>query len=63
MLFVGDAVVCGNQYGSLSSRLSEEAGPSAEGSVPCQQGTLAEIKGQRGPEGKDVDDSSQRPLL
>lgn len=32
----------------------------AEGSVPCQQSTLPEIKGQRGPEGRDVDDSSQR---
>lgn len=63
MLLVGDAVGCGNQYGSLSRRLSEEAGPSADGSVPCQQRTLPEIKGQRGPEGRDVDDSSQGPLL
>lgn len=33
----------------------------AEVSVPCQQSTLPEIKGQREPEGRDVDDSSQRP--
>lgn len=33
----------------------------AEVSVPCQQSTLPEIKGRRGPEGKDVDVSIQRP--
>lgn len=63
MLLVGDSVGCRNQYGTLSSRLSEEAGPSAERSVPCQQRTLAEIKGQRGPKGNHADDSSQRALL
>lgn len=30
-------------------------------SVPCQQRPLPEIKGQRGPEGKDVNVSTQRP--
>lgn len=33
----------------------------AEVSVPCQQSTLPEIKGWRGPEGRDVDVSIQRP--
>lgn len=33
----------------------------AEVSVPCQQSTLHEIKGQRRPEGKDADVSVQRP--
>lgn len=32
-----------------------------EVSVPCQQSTLLEIKGQQRPEGRDVDVSLQRP--
>lgn len=33
---------------------------SGEVSVPCQQSTLPEIKGQRRPEARDVDVSMQR---
>lgn len=38
-----------------------EQDSAAEVSVPYQQSTLLEIKDQRGPEGRDVDDSSQWP--
>lgn len=38
-----------------------EQDSAAEVSVPCQQSTLPEIKGQRRPEGKDVDVYTQRP--
>lgn len=41
---------------------SQREGNSAAGvSVPCQQSTLPEIKGQRRPEERDVDVSLQRP--
>lgn len=38
-----------------------EHSSAAEVSVPCQQSTLPEIKGQRRPGGMDADVSVQRP--
>ena len=38
-----------------------EQNSAAEGSLPCQQRTLPEIKGQGGPEGRDVHVFLQRP--
>lgn len=40
-----------------------EQDSAAEASVPCQQCTLSEIKDQREPKGRDVDDSSQKATL